>query len=608
MKKFLLTCAAVLGIGAFASADEATFIAPEFTGQTGTKLVNKDGSNTQGSNTDINQSLCGIDFTEGNITLTFDQGTSGNVPGAYGNGVRWFQGANLTVTPASGTTIEKIYVQTISNSKGNFTAKVGETAVGTVTGSGSGATNPITWEGSVSDAMTLNATKQVRFSYITVTYTVGEAPAVSKPVISPNGGYVKTGDKIAIECATDGAEIYYTLDGDTPDKSSDKYTGEIIVNETADFTLTAVAYKGEDVSATASANFKVMPVLSALNEIMEQAKGAQVVIDTEVVVTYKNGAYNYIYDANGYCFGLIYGYNFAPAVGDKIAAGWTATVDNFKGLWQFASPEGCTVTESNVELPEPMPTNGYMLGYTSAAMQCQLMTLQEVTFEEATPVSNTAFTGTLENEDEPEGFVTANFYNQFKIESVEPGIYNVTAYVSVRQNSDSDPVQIQFFPIAYEPVEPVEFSLYIAGEFNNWDYDNAPKMEFDGVETYTYTAEFNGEKAFAISEALGEDFKWMTYMTEDGTVKVGETTTLDYDYDGIGKITFEGANGEYKITVVKGDEGMTLNVTSTSGIADIEAADTEARYFNLQGVEVANPATGVYIRVAGGKATKVLVD
>ena len=605
MKKFLLTCAAVLGIGAFASADEATFIAPEFTGQTGTKLVNKDGSNTQGSNTDINQSLCGIKFTEGNITLEFDKGSSGNVPGAYGNGVRWFQGANLTITPASGTTIEKIYVQTISNSKGNFTAKVGETAVGTVSGSGSGATNPITWTGSVTDALTLNATKQIRFSYITVTYTAGEAPAVAKPVIDPNGGYVKVGDKIAIECATEGAEIYYTLDGDTPDKSSDKYTGEIVVNETEDFTLTGVAYVGEEVSAAASADFKIMPVIKSINQVMQQTKGAQVVIDTEVVVTYKNGAYNYVYDLANFCYGMIYQYNFAPAVGDKLAAGWTATVDNFKGLYQLASPAGYTVAESGVELPEPMPTNGYMLEYTTEAMQCQLMTLQEVTFDEATPADNKNFTGTLENEDQPEGFVTANFYNQFKIASVEPGLYNVTAYVSVRQNSDSDPVVIQFFPIAYEPVE---FNLYIAGEFNAWNYDNAPKMEFDGVDTYTYTAEFNGEKAFAISEALGEEFEWATFMTADGTVKVGETTDLDYDYDEIGKITFEGANGEYKITVVKGDEGMTLNVTSTSGIADIEAADAAARYFNLQGVEVANPSTGIYIRVAGGKATKVLVD
>lgn len=44
-----------------------------------------------------------------------------------------------------------------------------------------------------------------------------------------------------------------------------------------------------------------------------------------------------------------------------------------------------------------------------------------------------------------------------------------------------------------------------------------------------------------------------------------------------------------------------------SGVAEIEAADdTPARYYNLQGVEIANPENGIYIRVSGNKATKVI--
>lgn len=42
-----------------------------------------------------------------------------------------------------------------------------------------------------------------------------------------------------------------------------------------------------------------------------------------------------------------------------------------------------------------------------------------------------------------------------------------------------------------------------------------------------------------------------------------------------------------------------------TGIEAVEADAAEALYYNLQGVRVANPATGIYIRVAGGKATKV---
>lgn len=44
------------------------------------------------------------------------------------------------------------------------------------------------------------------------------------------------------------------------------------------------------------------------------------------------------------------------------------------------------------------------------------------------------------------------------------------------------------------------------------------------------------------------------------------------------------------------------------GVETVEAAsEAEERFYTLQGVEVKNPSAGVYIRVAGGKASKVLV-
>ncbi len=53
---------------------------------------------------------------------------------------------------------------------------------------------------------------------------------------------------------------------------------------------------------------------------------------------------------------------------------------------------------------------------------------------------------------------------------------------------------------------------------------------------------------------------------------------------------------------------MMVNVLNKqSGINNIDTADSEARYFNLQGVEVTNPEKGVYVKVANGKASKVNV-
>lgn len=54
----------------------------------------------------------------------------------------------------------------------------------------------------------------------------------------------------------------------------------------------------------------------------------------------------------------------------------------------------------------------------------------------------------------------------------------------------------------------------------------------------------------------------------------------------------------------------TLNLNVETGVTEIEATVADAagaEYFNLQGVRVMNPIEGIYIRVANGKATKVIV-
>ncbi|MDE6835409.1 MAG: hypothetical protein K2J03_00445, partial [Muribaculaceae bacterium] len=55
-------------------------------------------------------------------------------------------------------------------------------------------------------------------------------------------------------------------------------------------------------------------------------------------------------------------------------------------------------------------------------------------------------------------------------------------------------------------------------------------------------------------------------------------------------------------------ETLVLVVTGkTSGVSAIEAEDAEAIYFNLQGVKVANPENGLYIKVVNGKSQKVMI-
>ena len=69
----------------------------------------------------------------------------------------------------------------------------------------------------------------------------------------------------------------------------------------------------------------------------------------------------------------------------------------------------------------------------------------------------------------------------------------------------------------------------------------------------------------------------------------------------------EDAISLYKGTAVWRD----FYVRALTGIDNITAEDENStavtRYYDLQGVQVSNPTTGIYIRVRGNKAEKVLV-
>ena len=73
-----------------------------------------------------------------------------------------------------------------------------------------------------------------------VVITTAAADYVAQPQITV------ADNAVTLVSATDGAEIYYTTDGTTPTKSSNKYTAPFSITE--DVTVSAIAYKGENES------------------------------------------------------------------------------------------------------------------------------------------------------------------------------------------------------------------------------------------------------------------------------------------------------------------------------------------------------------------------
>lgn len=239
---------ALTAAGFSLSAETVAFYATgyDYTGDAtaSTAIVNNSAGN-----------CCDKDFTAGDVTIKFNN-TQTNVTfvSETDGHVRFYQGDNMTMTVPDGATITKIFCQTVKNSKGPFSVTPAE--AGTVTGAGTGATTPITWEGAAKGTITLNADKQVRFSYMEVTYTYDDVKENSAaPVFTPESGTSFSEDLSVTIAAADGAKIYYTLDESTPTEASSLYNGSITISGEST-TVKAIAVEdGKNPSVVVSATY-----------------------------------------------------------------------------------------------------------------------------------------------------------------------------------------------------------------------------------------------------------------------------------------------------------------------------------------------------------------
>ncbi len=90
----------------------------------------------------------------------------------------------------------------------------------------------------------------------TFTYTFTARPVVATPAFSPVEGTYTEAQSVTITCATEGATIHYTTDGNDPTSSSTTYNSAISVGETT--TIKAIAVKeGMTDSEVASAEYTI---------------------------------------------------------------------------------------------------------------------------------------------------------------------------------------------------------------------------------------------------------------------------------------------------------------------------------------------------------------
>lgn len=193
------------------------------------------------------------------LSLTFDQGTntsSSSVPKYYnaGQAIRLYAGNTMTVTVDNATITAISLTFGTGDNSNEITTNVGTYENGSWTGN----------ENSV--VFTVGGTSSHRrIAALTVTYTTStpEPPTpivVSTPTFAPEAGTYTAAQNVTIACATEGAAIYYTLDGTTPTANSTLYENAIEITETT--TINAIAFVGETASdmATATYTINVTPI------------------------------------------------------------------------------------------------------------------------------------------------------------------------------------------------------------------------------------------------------------------------------------------------------------------------------------------------------------
>lgn len=177
-----------------------------------------------------------------------------------------------------------------------------------------------------------------------------------------------------------------------------------------------------------------------------------------------------------------------------------------------------------------------------------------------------------------------------------------------------------------EPVTPptpdLHETLYLMGDINDYAWNTESGVAATGVEgVYTWTEiTVNNSNAgfgyFNIASILGPD--WDT--VNDGDRYGAPSSDLQISINSPAPVTLYAVNvsasgcqswmieaGQYDIVLDLNNMTLTAYEPGTTGVANIGVDATAPVYYNLQGVKVANPENGLYIKVVNGKATKTIV-
>ena len=369
-------------------------------------------------------------YTGTDFTVTFNKGTNSNTPKYYTTGaaVRVYGGGYFTV--ASST-------KTITNIEVGFGSGDGTNAITTDVQTYSNGT----WTGSASSVkFAIGGTSgHRRIASIAVTY--GNAAAeVATPVIAGETPFTES-TQVSITCATQGASIYYTIDGTTPTANSTAYSAPFTLTESA--TVKAIAYDANNnASSVATMAFEKEGVVdnsvanaAAMNAL---ADNTEFTFNGNLVVIAQTGKYLFAQDATGGAY--IYGEGVPTyAMGDVIPAGWGGEKTTFKGAPEVQNMTNMAAATETAELVAKELTPA----------QVSLDNVFQYAVIKGATVSGTTISANGE---------TIALFNRFNVNIPSDGntydIYGITSYYN----------SVQFLPLEFKGQDVEVATPVITGE------------------------------------------------------------------------------------------------------------------------------------------------
>jgi hypothetical protein len=548
MKKLLLTFAAALLGLCSANAAETT------------DTLTIDYSAIYSANADI----VGVanPFKDGQITITYAKGSGSYDPKYYASGTSVRVYANNTMTIAGGTGVD---IKSI-----DFTYSGTYKWTGSCCNSGSFDTNYAKWT-SAADATTSSllltnvGTSQVRIQKMVIIYNVTTNDNIQEATVSFGEGAQKSyavnmteaENFVAPTATTDG-------DGTITYVSSDMSVATV----DADGKVTILGEGTTTITATAAAT--------------DNYKGASASYD--IVVTDDRAVPTLAFSGDAtYTIYLADAEDFVAPV---------ATVDGDYPIVYSSNHPQTVAVNAETGAVTIYGTGTVIITATVAATSqnkgaeasYKLSVIEEAavnTFDFAS-YSSITFNGGEEVVFDKEG--------AFEVSTMEKDGVTITntngTNTSTRIFSNKDGIQLRVYTgsqLTFTCPDKKQFkTITFAGSGAALNVDK-------GVYDKTAKTWTNGVSSASFVKA---------YEDGDDDAEAGEITDA---VESFRTITFT-ATSTCKLTAISFD------LESSTGVEEIEAEATGvAAYYNLQGVRVANPAHGIYIRVQGNRATKVML-